>query len=190
MERINLAIEILKQGSIVIFPTDTAFAIGCRIDNEKSVERLFALRKRSADKAVPVLVSSLEMAREFWMEPISSTVSDFTHSYWPGAVTIVYTAQKGKIPSLVLGGGETIGLRMPNHEIALNLITGVGVPLVGTSANFAGEKTPYNLADLNPELVKLVDLVVPGECSLKKASTVIDCTIDPAKIIRQGAIIV
>ena len=93
-----------------------------------------------------------------------------------------------KVPQLVRGGGKTIGVRMPNHPIALELIEKVGVPILGPSANFAGEETPYSFESLDPELIKLVDFILPGECSLKQASTVIDCAVGPWRVVREGAV--
>ncbi len=185
---IEKAIEALNQGSIIIFPTDTAFGIGCRIDNEKSVQKLFNLRKRPVSQATPVLVSSLEMVREY-VEDIPQDVKEkLIDKYWPGALTIVLQSRISKVPLLVRGGGSTIGLRMPNHPIVQELIQRVKVPILGPSANFHGEKTPYTFEDLDPELIKLVDCVIPGECSVKNASTVIDCSQKPWKILREGAV--
>lgn len=187
-EDIREAIRILEDGGIVIFPTDTAFGIGCRIDREEAVRRLFSLRRRPESKASPVLVSSLEMAQGY-LEPIPKDVKEkLIEKYWPGALTIVLPCKKEKISDLVRGGGDTLGVRMPDHSIALELIKGTGVPILGSSANFAGGKTPYYFEDLDTELVKLVDFVVPGECKIKEPSTVIDCTVEPWKVLRQGAI--
>jgi len=187
MDDVAKAVQILKDGGIVIFPTDTAFGIGCRIDNEVAVKRLFTIRKRPETKAVPVLVSSISMAQEY-LQPISQEVVEVMKKYWPGALTIVLQSKREKIPELVRGGGETVGVRMPDHQTTLALITGVGAPLVGTSANFSGEPTPYQFDALDKELVKLVDFVVPGECDTKLASTVIDYTKKPWKVLRQGAV--
>ena len=182
------AIEILTKGGIVIFPTDTAFGIGCRIDDEDAIRRLFKLRKRSETKAVPVLVSSLHMAQRYVKQMPQDVISTLIKPYWPGALTIVLQAKIEKVPSLVRGGGEKIGVRAPDHLTTQALINGVGVPILGTSANFAGEATPYTFESLDEELKKLVDFVVPGECFGGKTSTVIDCTVTPWKILRQGAI--
>lgn len=182
------AIEILRNGGIVIFPTDTAFGIGCRIDDESAVKRLFTLRKRPETKAVPVLVSSFHMAQEYLQQVPQDVVEKLVEPYWPGALTIVLKSKIDKVPELVRGGGSSLGVRVPDHLTTLALINGAGVPILGTSANFAGEKTPYEFEDLDQELVKLVDYVVPGKCHTKKASTVIDCTTSPWQILRQGAI--
>lgn len=180
-------VEIVKNGGIIIFPTDTAFGIGCRIDNPKSVERLYKIRRRPVTQAMPILVDSVNMSLSYYLDP-SDVVRRLMKDYWPGALTIVAPCKKNLIYSPIRGGGENVGLRMPNHPAILNIIQEAGVPILGPSANFHGDQTPYSLADLNPELVKLVDYVVPGECSVKQASTVVDCSVTPYRIIRQGAV--
>lgn len=190
MDEVKNAIDILKDGGIVIFPTDTAFGIGCRIDSEKSIERLFRIRKRPGSQAVPVLVSSLEMANDYVEEIPNEVQEKLVKKYWPGALTIVFSCKTEKVPSLVRGGGMTLGIRIPDHETTLLIIKGVGVPILGPSANFSGEPTPFSIEDLNPELIEQVDFVVHGQTKLKEASTVIDCSTKPWKILRQGAVVV
>ncbi len=186
-EELQQAIKILKEGGIVIFPTDTAFGIGCRMDDENAVRRLFRIRNRPPDQAVPVLVNSKKMAQEYLL-PISQEVEKLMDRYWPGALTIVFPCKNDLVPSLVRGGTKTLGVRLPSHRIPLALIENLGVPILGPSANFHGEETPYKFEDLDPEFVKLVDYTVLGKCKLGKASTVIDCTKKQWKILRQGAI--
>ncbi len=187
MSEAKEAVEVLKNGGIVIFPTDTAFGIGCRIDNEKSVKKLFKIRRRPTTQATPVLVDSIEMAQEY-LEPIPKEVLDLMNKYWPGALTIVLPCKTNKVPDLVRGGGATIGVRVPNDEVIRNIIKGVGVPILGPSANFHGEKTPHKFEDLDQNLVKLVDYVVEGETSVNNISTVIDCSVKPWKVLRLGAV--
>lgn len=187
-KQVEKAIDVLKQGGIVIFPTDTAFGIGCVVDNEEAVKKLFAIRKRPENKATPVLVDTVTMAQKY-LQPIPKDVIDqLIEPYWPGGLTIVLPSLVEKVPNLVRGGGTTIGVRIPAHPIARAIIRGVGKPILGPSANFAGEKTPYKLSDLNPHLRKLVDYVVEEEAYGKEASTVIDCSTKPWKILREGAV--
>lgn len=181
------AIQILKDGGIVIFPTDTAFGIGCRIDHEKAVKRLFEIRKRPETQAVSALVSSVSMAQEY-LEPIPKEVEQLIKKYWPGALTIVLTCKKEKVLPLVRGGGSTLGVRMPKHAELLKIIQEVRVPILGPSANFHGKPTPYRIEDVDKELIKLVDFVLPGECLGNQVSTVIDCSQKPWNILRQGAV--
>jgi L-threonylcarbamoyladenylate synthase len=188
MKDVTRAIQVIKDGGIAIFPTDTAFGIGCRIDDTEAIKRLFTLRKRPETKAVPVLTASLSMAQPY-LKPVSEEVIEkLVKPYWPGGLTIVLPCKTDKVSVLIRGGSDTIGFRVPDHLTTLALIEGVGVPIVGTSANFSGEKTPYSFEDLDPTLVSLVDCVVAGETHGKEASTVIDCTQDPWRILRQGAV--
>jgi len=186
--QIDEAVKILNQGGIVIFPTDTVFGIGCRIDDENVTKRLFKIRKRPESQAIPVLVSDLEMAKKYVQEVSEDVINKLITPYWPGALTIVLKANKDRVSSLISGGGETIGVRMPNHPTILEIIKEVGVPILGPSANFHGENTPFEFKDLDSQLISLVDYVVKGECLVKQASTVLDSTQTPWKILRQGAI--
>ena len=184
---LSQAALIVRQGGIIIYPTDTAFGIGCRIDNHHAIDTLFSIRKRPRTQATPVLVSSKDMALDYYRDP-GSTVRHFMDTYWPGQLTIIAPCKTELVYSPVRGDGETIGLRIPDHDTPVNIISHVGVPLLGPSANFHGDPTPYRFEDLNPELVALVDYVVPGVCSVKIASTVVDCSVNPYHIVRQGAV--
>lgn len=187
-KQIEEAVRILRNGGIVIFPTDTAIGIGCRIDNEDAVEKLFKIRKRPKTKAVPVLFDGINMVKEYVKE-IPQDVEKLMEKYWPGALTLILQCNKVKVPSLVRGEGETLGVRIPNSKAVQTIISEVGVPILGPSANFYGAKTPFELKDLNPELVSLADYVLNRKVSSEKnVSTVIDCTATPWKIIREGAI--
>lgn len=186
---IHRAIKILKQGGIVVFPTDTAFGVGCRMDDQKAVARLFKIRKRPKTQAVPVLVETLEMAQKYLLPIPHEVIAKLIKPYWPGALTLILPCIRLKVPVLVRGGGKTLGVRIPNHQIPLALISGVGVPILGPSANFSGAKTPYRYEDLDPEFLKGVDFVLKeGESRWYKPSTVIDCSQKPWKILRQGAV--
>ena len=181
------AIKTLLDGGIVIFPTDTAFGIGCRIDRRDAVDRLFTLRKRPITQATPVLVSSIGMAMQYFMDP-EDAVKRFMKTYWPGALTIVAPCEVSRVCERVRGGTETIGLRMPNHPDLLEIISSVGVPVLGPSANFHGEKTPFSFDEVNQELIRRVDYVLPGRCLSKQASTVVSVLEGGITVLRQGAV--
>lgn len=187
-DEIEKAVRTLNKGGIVIFPTDTAFGIGCRIDKEDAVKKLFKLRKRPETQPAPVLAGSLEMAREYFLDIPESVITRLIKPYWPGALTIILPCRMEKIPELVRGGGKNIGIRIPNHKKILKIIEKVGVPILSPSANFHNAKTPFRFSDLDKDLVARVDFVVSGRCRLKQASTVIDCAEDEWKIIRYGAV--
>lgn len=186
-QQIDQAVCVLQSGGIVVFPTDTAFGIGCRLDKPQVIERLFTIRERPRTQATPVLVSDIDMAMEYFVHP-SEDVIRFMKEFWPGALTIISDCDAQRVNELVRGGGNTIGLRMPNNTTIRSIISRVGVPILGPSANFHGKPTPYSYQSLDPALLKKVDFVVEGSCSVGLASTVVDCTKHPYVIIRQGSV--
>ncbi len=187
-KKLQNAIEVLNNGGIIIFPTDTAFGIGCRIDKKDAIKRLVEIRKRPQGMAMPVLVNGIEMAKKYSLDVTDDIVKNLIEPYWPGALTVVVKCKMDLIPELVRGGKDTVGLRMPNHKDILDIISNINAPILGTSANFHGERTPFTVKDLDPKLVSLVDYVLDGVCNLDQESTVIDVTVKPWKILRQGAI--
>ena len=185
--QINKAVEVLNSGGIVIFPTDTAFGIGCRIDDEKAVKRVFEIKKRDYSKPLLALVDSMEMAREY-VSILEGVKQKLLDKYWPGGLTVFLKCNLEKVPSVVRSGTESLAVRLPDHDEIRNIISQVGVPILATSANISGEKTPYLLSEVSNELISKVDFVLEGECTLKKQSTIIDCTANPWKIVRKGAV--
>lgn len=182
------AIEIVNNGGVIIYATDTACGIGCRIDNIDAVKRIFSIKGRDIAKATPVLFSSIEMVKRY-VSDISPDVQErLMEVYWPGALTIVLKANEHRVHSLIRGGGDTIGVRIPNAPDIIHLIEELNVPFIGTSANFSGEQSIYTTDDIPVTLSSLVDYVLPGNCSLKQPSTVIDCTKNPWEIIRSGSV--
>lgn len=179
--------KILKNGGIGLLPTDTTYIITCRIDNKSTLERLFAIKERSSTQAVPVLVCDIDMAKSY--VAINQEIEEkLIQRYWPGALTVVASCDTEKVLPLIRGQGQTLGVRQPNYPELLEMIRAIGVPIVGTSANFHGKPTAYAKENLDPELIKMVDCVVDGKTFAGNASTVIDCSQKPWKILRQGAI--
>jgi L-threonylcarbamoyladenylate synthase len=183
------AIRIIKDGGIVIYPTDTAFGIGCRMDDRLAVDRLFSLRNRSRTHAVPVLVVSVVMALAYLDHPFP-IVRRLMDTHWPGALTIVAACKKDKVYSPIRGGQNTVGVRMPDHDVPASIIEAIGVPILGPSANFHGLPTPYSFETIDPKLKQLVDFCLPGECPIGMVSTVVDCSQEPFRVIRKGAVTV
>ncbi len=184
---IQKAIKILQDGGIVIFPTDTAFGIGCRIDAEAAVKRVFDIKKRDYSKPLLALVDSIQMARQYVSIP-KDVQEKLLDKYWPGGLTVFLKCNLEVVPSIVRSGTDSLALRLPDHDAIRGMINRVGVPILATSANISGEKTPYSINELNKELLSKVDFVLNGECTYKKQSTIIDCTVKPWKIVREGAV--
>ena len=187
MENKNEAIKQLKAGKIGIFPTDTAFGIGCRADDEKAVKRVYKIRNRPEEKALLILVSSIKMASEYAYidDKVRRELIDL---YWPGGLTIILPCKTEKIPAVVRAGGSTIAIRFPSNPMICEVIEKIGVPIVAPSANFSGEATPFSLEEVDHSLLKEVDFILPGMCTMKGISTIIDATVAPWKVIRQGVV--
>lgn len=180
------AIKTFKDGGVVIFPTDTAFGIGGLMTESATVKRVYKIRNRPKDKAVPVLFSSVKMVKKY-VKPFPDDIETLMKEYWPGGLTIILKCKTSKVPSAVRAGGGTIGVRIPNHKALLSIIRKTG-PIIAPSANFAGEATPFFYSDIKKELISKSDFVLKGRVSIKKQSTIIDCTRKPFKIIREGAV--
>lgn len=187
MTNLEETIEVLKKGGVAIFPTDTAFGIGCRMDDEDAVKRVFKIKERSLDNAVLVLVDSIEMARAY-VEIPDDVRKKLVDKYWPGGLSIFFKCKEGKVPGIVTANTPVLAVRWPDHKIMEEVVSKVGVPIVATSANRSGEATPYTLEELDEGVVEQVDTVLKGECTYKKESTIIDTTTTPWKTIRTGAV--
>lgn len=182
------AIENFRKGKIGIFPTDTAFGIGCIMDSEDSVKKVFEIRNRSKEKAVLVLVSSIEMAQEYLEEIPKDVKDEILNKYWPGGVTVILKCQKDKVSEIVRSGGDTLAVRLPDHKGLVSIIEKVGVPVIAPSANISGGKTPVLLSEVSDILKEEVDFVLSGVCTIKGVSTIIDCSKKDWEILRQGVV--
>lgn len=181
------AIEMFKKGKIGIFPTDTAFGVGCRIDDKDSVKQLFKIRSRPENKPILALADSFGMVKKY-VEVSDEILEKLAKKYWPGELTIVLPCKKNLVPDLVRAGGETLAVRIPNSKKLRDLIAKVGIPILAPSANLSGRKTPFIFTELDKNLLCLVDFIVYGSSKIRKESTIIDCFKKPWRILRRGAI--
>jgi L-threonylcarbamoyladenylate synthase len=180
-------IKVLKKGGVVIFPTDTAFGVGCRMDDENAVRRIFEIKRKPLSDALLVLVDSVDMAEKYVDIP-GDVRKKLINRYWPGGLTIFFKCKKDKVPSIVRSGSDVLAIRWPNHKEIEEIIKKVGVPIIATSANISGKQTPFKVEDVNKSLIDNADYVMEGECAYKKESTIIDTTVTPWKIVRKGAV--
>jgi L-threonylcarbamoyladenylate synthase len=171
------AAEFLRAGGLVAFPTDTVYGIGCRVGDEAALARLFEAKRRPAEKAVPILVASLEQASQLGLEVAAAR--PLADRFWPGGLT------------LVLGGGSgSQAIRVPDHPVALALIAAAG-PLATSSANRSGEPEAYEANDVLIAFADtdLLDAVVDGgRVPGGTASSLVDLTADPPRLLRDGPI--
>jgi len=181
------AASVLRAGGLVAFPTDTLYALGADASNPLAIERLFAAKGRSRKAPIPLLVADLTMAIQLIGELPDAAVR-LAKRYWPGPLTLVLWAPRGVCTLLTAGTGR-IGLRVPDAAVALALIRCFGSPVTGTSANRSGGKDPLNADEVLRQLGDRVDLVLDeGPVNGGSSSTVVDVTISPPVIVRQGPI--
>jgi len=178
-------IEILKAGGIAIIPSDTVFIPACRIDKIDAIRKLYKIKKRPKNQPTLVLVNSISMAKKY--VKITKSANELIKKFWPGPLTIIFTA-KNSVPKNIQGKGGTLGVRYPNYSFILKIIKKVGVPILAPSANFKGKPPPKKFADLDEEFIKRVDYVFEGKCKIGQESTVVDATVIPPKVIREGAV--
>ena len=183
---IRKAIDIIKEGGLIVFPTDTVYGIGCNPFDEKAVERLFQVKKRDKDKPIPILVSSRKKAEE--IAEFGNFAKKIARQHWPGALTLVLPA-KANVPPMLRGRGDSVGIRIPNHPLALLLIRATGGYLTGTSANLSGKKPACTSEEAKKQLGGKVDMILDGgRCAIGVSSTVAEVTSNRPRILRQGTV--
>ena len=172
------AAEAIKNGGLVIIPTETVYGIAANGLNQKTLERLYERKKRPKDKPLSLHIANKEKVEEL-ASGITPAAYRLMDKFWPGPLTVVLNSkEKG-----------SLGIRMPDNRIALEIIRQAGVPVVCPSANISGEKPPVTFEEAIKDLDGLVDLAVnSGPTEHKAESTIVDLTSEGAKIIREGAI--
>lgn len=186
-QAIAKAASVLRKGGLVAFPTDTLYALGADASNALAVRRVFAAKGRSRANPIPLLVADLAMATRT-VGDLPERAARLAERYWPGPLTLLLSAPRG-IPRLLTAGTGLIGLRVPDSPVALALIRRLGGPVTGTSANRSGDEDPRNADEVARQLGDRVDLILDGgPVAAGSPSTVVDVTVSPPVIVRQGLI--
>ena len=179
------AIEILARGELVAFPTDTVYGLGADAFNDQAVRNLYLAKSRSLEKAIPVLVANLEQFVDI-VDRTTLPAMRLVEQFWPGPLTIVLRHASDLADSISAYG--TVGVRIPDHPIAQELIRAAG-PLAVTSANRSGDPEASTAEEIETNMGAQVDLIVDGgRTPGGQPSTVVDCTQDPPRILRVGPI--
>jgi len=187
VHQVERGISILRQGGVVSFPTDTVYGLGAQANIGHAVERIYQLKGRPQHMALPLLLADISQ-----MEEVADYVPDvawlLARSFLPGALTLVMF-KSDAIPDVVTGGGRTVAVRIPAHPIPVALVQGLGVPIVGTSANRSGEPSALTADKVHLYFGDTIDLVIDGDkCPGGRESTVVDVTKEKPLILREGAI--
>jgi len=185
---LRAATDVLRAGGAVAFPTETFYGLAAAALDPASVKRVFALKGRPDSKPLLVLVDSVAMAET--VAHVSEPARDLMKRYWPGALTLVMPA-RAIVPPDVTAGAGTLGVRVSSHPIAHGLVQTLGEPVTAPSANPSGLEPPTTAAAVVAYFGDGLDLVLDGGPTAGGVpSTVLDMTVDPPTIVRQGAVVV
>ena len=186
-DKIGRISVVLKGGGLIVYPTETFYGLGADCYSKAAAKRIFSLKKRAAAKPLSVVVSDIDMLRGITAE-IPPKLPELVSPFWPGPLTIVLTASK-KVPRVLLGGGRTIGMRLPGLEWLRRLVHAAGFPITATSANVSGTKELSRSEEVISAFTGKVDLIVDGgKTPGMLPSTVIDLSGPRLKILREGVL--
>jgi len=185
--QVDRGISILNQGGIVAFPTDTVYGLGAGANLHRAVERIYEVKKRPLNMALPLLLAHASKISEV-AESVPPIVWLLARQFLPGALTIVLHKSKS-VSDIITGGGTTVAVRVPAHPIPIALADGLGMPVVGTSANLSGKPSNLTAGEVYSQFGDKIDLVIDGgRCPGGRESTVVDVTGERPVVLREGAI--
>lgn len=183
--------EIIKNGGIIVYPTDTIYGLGCDPYNKKAVERIFRIKKRLMDKPLPILTFDIRYVEKIIsLGDIGRRLAEY---FWPGPLTIIGILIDNKIPEILTAGKKTVGIRIPNNIDTLNLLKYCNF-LAGTSANISNENSCITAKEVMDSKLNGYDAILIGDDNKPKypfsfkGSTIIDISTHDPKIVRQGVI--
>lgn len=185
--KLKEAAEIIKNGGIVIFPTETVYGIGVNALDSNAVKQLYQIKQRPLNKPISLLVNNMDMIEQV-TKNISKLEYDIMKEFFPGPLTIILN-KKDIVPNIVTANSNTVGIRMPSNKIALKLIEYADVPIATPSANISGKPSGTNLENIIRDFDGKVDCFIDGgESKIGLASTIVQVTDGVPHILRQGAI--
>lgn len=186
IQYINEAADIIYKGGVVAFPTETVYGLGANALNEEAVDKIFKAKGRPQDNPLIVHVASKNI--ENLVKEVPKVAKDLIDKFWPGPLTIILN-KKDIIPNRTSANLESVGIRMPNNEIALKLIELSGCPIAAPSANISGRPSPTEVDRCIEDLDGKVDYIIGWKKSdVGVESTIVDCTAMPPVILRPGGI--
>lgn len=184
---IDQAVEVLKKGGVVAYPTETFYGLGVLASNPQAIDRLFRIKKREKDKPISILIASVNELQN-WASEVGEKAQKLIEAFWPGPLTLVFKACQGVSPELTAKTGK-IGLRISSEPNALEMITKLGGALTATSANLSGEKPALTALEVDSQIGTLIDGIVSSkDLNVSKGSTIIDISDKKIQVIREGEI--
>ena len=177
----------LNNGEVIVIPTETVFGLAASAGNDEAIERIYQMKGRSENKPLQVMVSGMDMAKEYAI--FDDNANNIADKYWPGSLTMILRNREGSNLSNLLDYNGTIGLRVPDNKRVIDLIDSFGMPLAVTSANLSNEPPILNIRDIKKIFGNEMPIYADkNENFSGVASTIIDLADDNIKILREGRI--
>ncbi len=176
--------DVLEEGGVIIYPTDTVYAYGCDIKDKRAVERIYRIKKINRKKPLSFIFPDISSANEY-VRNISNEAFKVMKKACPGPYTFIFNASK-EVPRMVMTNQKTIGVRIPDNNIALALVKTLGRPILSASVNNAEGEYIIDPRDLEKVYRNEVDLVIDAGPKVSEPSTIVDFTGGSAEIIREG----
>jgi len=181
------AADIMRNGGLVVFPTETVYGLGTIASNEQAVLSVFTAKQRPNSTPLPVQIADITMLPLVSLNPPESAYI-LANKFWPGPLTIVLP-RNPSISDAVTAGSDTVGVRIPDHAIMLQILKELNAPAVATSANISGYPAPITAHEAAEQIGESAELIIDsGPCQIGASSTVITITNNELKILRQGTI--
>lgn len=182
------AVDLLKSAQVVAFPTETVYGLGAIATDESAVKKIFEAKGRPSDNPLIVHVGTAEEVINY-VEVITEVAKQCMETFWPGPLTLIMKVKQGVLASNVTAGLETVGVRMPDHPVALELLQRLQMPVAAPSANKSGKPSPTKAEHVAEDLANRIPLIVDGgSTGIGLESTVLDTTVTPPIILRPGGI--
>ena len=179
-------VNVLDNDGLIIFPTDTVYGIACNSFSESAIKKIYSAKKRSLDKPICVLTNSIDKINMV-VDNISNKEKELIDKYMPGNLTIVFN-KKNIVPDILTANKNTIGLRIPNNDIALKILSSYPNPLAVTSVNISGNKCGTSLNDFVDEFSDKVDIIIDSGICNDTPSTIIKVIDNDIEILRHGSL--
>ncbi|MFZ0447916.1 MAG: L-threonylcarbamoyladenylate synthase [Desulfatiglandaceae bacterium] len=184
---IRRAVRIILDGGVVAFPTESFYGLGVDATRHEAVGRLFRIKARDQGQPILILIPSLESLEQY-VAAVPKVARELINVFWPGGLTLIFEATEQVLP-LLTGGTGKIGVRLSSHPVAALLACTLGHPITGTSANLSGNPPARSAGEVSRAFGKGMDLILDGGRTQEvKASTVLDVTVDPPVVLREGMI--
>lgn len=181
------AVEILRAGGVVVYPTETFYGLGVDALNQKAIKKVFTIKGRSFAQPLLILIPEQDYLPRYVTE-VSEKARRLMEHFWPGPLTMVFSASP-QLPSILTAGTKKIAIRISPHPIARALTSAFAGPLTSTSANISGEQSPATAKEVFSHLGGMIDLIIDGgKTPGQMPSTIVDVTFSPPQLVREGVV--